>query len=222
MEITAVFVMLLAIIFVLFAVCTSYFFIYKHHINKVLAEPQKKHRKLMPPYQVLLVLVLAAAVVGVSWLITILPRFDRIATVGEIEEDVRSFQHIRSDWEIEVAMNDRLAAVIAYDEKREEHTFSIYENDGNGKPNYVFRYGGKSTSIERGVRVFQLKGATAFLSMNALHIAAIECHDGARYEIDPNMPFALVIPNGGFAVYDSNGKALDITQDTWYELTKPE
>ncbi len=222
MEITYVLLMLLVGAFVLLAICTTYLFIYKRHINKVLVEPQKKHFKMIPPYKIMLVLILIVAIIGTSFIITILPSLDRISTVSEIEKDVRSFQGISNDWDIEIAMNDRVAAVIAYDEQMDAHIFSIYENDCKGKTNYVFRYGGKSTSIERSVRVFKFEGATAFISMNALRIAAIECHDGKRYEIDPNMPFALVVPNGGFDIYDSNGNSIDLTQDGWYELTEPE
>lgn len=221
MDISYVFLMLFAGAFVLLAICTIYFFIYKHHINRILVEPQKKHMKMIPPYKILFALIVVFAVIGTSSIITILPNFDRISTVSEIEEDVRSFQGISNDWDIEIALNDRVAAVIAYDEQMEEHTFSVYENDGKEKINYVFRYGGKSTSIERSVRVFKFEGATAFISMNDLHIAAIECHDGERYEIDPNMPFVVVIPNGGFNIYDSNGNSIDLTQDEWYELTEP-
>ena len=97
---------------------------------------------------------------------------------------------------------------------------SIYKSDGNANTNYVFRYGGKFTSIGRSVRVFKFEGTTALVSMNALHTAAIECYDGERYEIDPSMPFALVIPNGSYDVYDNSGKLINLTQGWWYELTE--
>lgn len=196
--------------------------IYKKHINKVLIEPDKKHIKLVPPYKVLLVLIIVFAIVVTSFAVTLIPNTEHLSTVNDIEEDVRSFQKISDDWNIEIAMNERIAAVIAYDNQESEHTFSIYENKGSTKTNYVFRYGGKSTSIERGIRVFRFEGTTALISMNILHIAAIECHDGERYEVDPNTPFVLVIPSGGFDVYDENGNLIDITQAGWYELTEPQ
>ena len=196
--------------------------IYKKHINKVLIEPDKKHIKLVPPYKVLLVLIIVFAIVVTSFAVTLIPNTEHLSTVNDIEEDVRSFQKISDDWNIEIAMNERIAAVIAYDNQESEHTFSIYENKDSTKTNYVFRYGGKSTSIERGIRVFKFEGTTTLISMNILHIAAVECHDGERYEIDPNNPFVLVIPSGGFDVYDENGKLIDITQADWYELTEPQ
>ena len=220
MDISSIFLMLFAAVCVICLVCVGYLFVYKKHINKVLIEPDKKHIKLVPPYKVLLVLVILLAVVGTSYAVTIIPNMEQLSTVNDIEDDVRSFQKISDDWNVEIAMNDRIAAVIAYDNQESKHTFSIYENKGNKNANYMFRYGGKSTSIERGIRVFKFEGTTALISMNALRIAAIECHDGNRYEVDPNTPFVLVIPSGGFDVYDENGKLIDITQVDWYEQTE--
>ena len=222
MDISYILLLLFAAVCVFFLVCIGYLLIYKKHINKVLIEPDKKHIKLVPPYKVLLVLIIVFAIVVTSFAVTLIPNTEHLSTVNDIEEDVRSFQKISDDWNIEIAMNERIAAVIAYDNQESEHTFSIYENKGSTKTNYVFRYGGKSTSIERGIRVFKFEGTTALISMNILHIAAVECHDGERYEIDPNNPFVLVIPSGGFDVYDENGKLIDITQAGWYELTEPQ
>ena len=220
MDISYILLLLFAAVCVFFLVCIGYLLIYKKHINKVLIEPDKKHIKLVPPYKVLLVLIIVFAIVVTSFAVTLIPNTEHLSTVNDIEEDVRSFQKISDDWNIEIAMNERIAAVIAYDNQESEHTFSIYENKGSTKTNYVFRYGGKSTSIERGIRVFKFEGTTALISMNILHIAAVECHDGERYEIDPNNPFVLVIPSGGFDVYDENGKLIDITQVDWYEQTE--
>ena len=222
MDISYILLLLFAAVCVFFLVCIGYLLIYKKHINKVLIEPDKKHIKLVPPYKVLLVLIIVFAIVVTSFAVTLIPNTEHLSTVNDIEEDVRSFQKISDDWNIEIAMNERIAAVIAYDNQESEHTFSIYENKGSTKTNYVFRYGGKSTSIERGIRVFKFEGTTALISMNILHIAAVECHDGERYEIDPNNPFVLVIPSGGFDVYDENGDLIDITQAGWYELTEPQ
>lgn len=222
MDISYILLLLFAAVCVFFLVCIGYLLIYKKHINKVLIEPDKKHIKLVPPYKVLLVLIIVFAIVVTSFAVTLIPNTEHLSTVNDIEEDVRSFQKISDDWNIEIAMNERIAAVIAYDNQESEHTFSIYENKDSTKTNYVFRYGGKSTSSERGIRVFKFEGTTALISMNILHIAAVECHDGERYEIDPNNPFVLVIPSGGFDVYDENGKLIDITQADWYELTEPQ
>lgn len=220
MNISYVLLKLLAGVFVLLVICAIYFFIYKHHINKVLVKPQKKHIRMIPPYTILVALIIVFAALGTFFIITILPSLHRISTVSDIEKAVRGSQRINSDWNVEVAMNDRVAAAIAYNDQISDHSFSIYKSDGKAKANYVFRYGGKSSSIKHSVRVFKFEGTTVLISMNALHIAAIECHDGERHEIDPNTPFVLVIPSGGFDVYDNSGKLIDLTQVSWYELTE--
>ena len=148
MDISYILLLLFAAVCVFFLVCIGYLLIYKKHINKVLIEPDKKHIKLVPPYKVLLVLIIVFAIVVTSFAVTLIPNTEHLSTVNDIEEDVRSFQKISDDWNIEIAMNERIAAVIAYDNQESEHTFSIYENKGSTKTNYVFRYGGKSTSIE--------------------------------------------------------------------------
>ena len=222
MDISYILLLLFAGVFVLLVGCTIYFFIYKHHINKVLVAPQKKHIKMIPPYKILIVCIILFVSIGLSFILTLLPGSNGVSTVNEIEKDVRSSQKISDDWNVEIATSNQIAAVIAYDDQKSDHAFSIYESDSGTKINYKFRYGGKSTSIERSVRVFRLDGATALISMNTLHIAAIECHDGERFEVDPNTPFVLIIPGGGFDVYDGNGNLIDITQDGWYELTELE
>lgn len=221
MDISYILLILFAALFVFLFICMGYLFLYKRHINKVLIEPEKKHIKMVPPYKVLLVLIIVFAIVAASFAATIISNVKRLSTVNDIENDVRSVQNISSDWNMEIAMNDRIAAVIAYDDQRSEHIFSIYISNSKTRTDYVFRYGGKATSIERSIRVFKFEGSTAFISMNTLHISAIECHDGERYEVDPNAPFVLVIPNGGFDIYDDNGNLIDLTQDWWYELTEP-
>ncbi len=220
MELTYILLALLSGILGLLLLNTAYFFIYKHHINKALRDPQKKRMKLMPPYIFFIVLIIMITAISAVSLLHVLPSFDNISTVDEIEKDIRSSQKLSSEWTIDVATSDKLAAVIAYDRQKEEHSFAIYKNNSHTNVNYVFRYGGKSTSIERGVRVFKFEGAVAFVSMNALHIAAIECSDGERYEIDPSMPFVLIIPDGSFQIYDSSGDIIDITQAQWYEQTR--
>lgn len=221
MNISYILLIGLATVCGIFLICTLYFFIYKRHINKILVEPEKKHLKLIPPYKVLLVLLIILAITGTSFVVTILPNMERLSTVSDIERDVRDDQKIAQDWNIEIAMDSKLAVVIAFDNQNSDHTFAIYENSsGNSNANFVFRYGGKSTSIERSVRVFTFENTIALVSMNTLHIAAIECHDGERYEVDANSPFAIVIPSGGFDVYDNNGKLISLAQDEWYEVSE--
>lgn len=77
----------------------------------------------------------------------------------------------------------------------------------------AFRYGGHTTSVERSVSIYKFDGTLVLISMNSLHIEKIECHDGDTYETDPNRPFALILPSGGFDVYDNEGNLIDLEQD---------
>lgn len=90
---------------------------------------------------------------------------------------------------------------------------------GGARADYEFRYGGVSSSIEHGVRVFSLGTSSALLSMNAQHIAAIVCHDGQSFELDPDRPFVLLLPTGGFDAYDSAGQLIELDADGWHEQT---
>ena len=130
---------------------------------------------------------------------------------------MRASLGLGESWQTEAAADGRIAAVLAYDGESGEHAFAIYEGTG-GK--YAFRVGGKSSSIQRSVRAFEAGGATALLSMNAPGIAAVVCHGGPRYELDPGRPFVLVIPSGGFDLYDSAGDPVDLARDRWYESTE--
>lgn len=198
----------------------GYILIYKRHINRVLSEPEKQHRKMLPPHQVLLGLFFVLAVGGTAVAVALIPNGERIASAGDIERVMRNGQRLDDDWTFEIAMDERIAAALAYDSRKEEHTFSVYFNENSAKPDYQFRVGGKFTSLERSVRGFEFEGRFVFLSMNALQIAVIQCHDGSRYMVDPDMPFALIIPSGGVDVYDADGNELDITQDWWFQLSE--
>lgn len=220
MEITYILLLLLAVVVGLFILSVIYFQIYKHHINKVLVEPAKKHIRMTPPYKMIMAFVIILIGIVIALAATIMPSLNRITTASEIEKYTRNFQAVSEDWDIEIAMNNNLAAALAYDVESGKHTFSIYENKNETFTNYVFRYGGKSTSIERSVRVFIFDNSIALLSMNELHISKIECHDGETYELNPNEPFALVMPNDGFDVYGADGNKIDLKQAEWYEQTE--
>ena len=88
MDISFIFLSLLAVLCVLSLICAVYFFLYKRHINKALAAPETKHMKLVPPYKILVALVLAFIIVGVCFAITMLPSMKRLSTVSDIEKDI--------------------------------------------------------------------------------------------------------------------------------------
>lgn len=218
MELKAVILTLLAAVLVILGVCAGYFHVYKRHINRALAQPDKKLLRLAPPRAVLIVLAAAFVLLCLTLIVAGLMGQRRLSTLADIEADVGLAQ----GWEMESAMNESAAAVLCFDAERGEHSFYVYENAGGKAGDYVFRYGGSSTSIERCVRAFSFGGTTALISMNALHIAVIESHGGGRYELDTERPFVLVIPGGGFDAYDSAGQLLNLEQEQWYEATDAE
>lgn len=218
MEIKAVILILLAAMLTLLAACAGYYYAYKRHINRALAQPGKKRLRLAPPRAVFILLTAAFALLCLTLIVSGLRGQGRLATLGDIEADIG----LPQGWEVESAMDERAAAVLCFDAEEGGHSFYVYENTGGKSADYVFRYGGSSTSIERGLRAFSFGGATVLISMNALHIAAIESHGGGRYELDPARPFVLVIPGGGFDAYDSAGAPLDLEQEQWFETTDAE
>lgn len=218
MELKVIILSLLAAALVILAVCAVYFHVYKRHINRALAQQDKKLLRLAPPRTVLVVFSTVFVLLCLTLIAAGLMGQGRLSTLSDVEADVGLTQ----GWEMESAMDERAAAVLCFDAGDGGHSFYVYENVGGNAADYVFRYGGSSTSIERGLRAFSFGGSTVLISMNALHIAAIESHGGGRYELDPDGPFVLVIPGGGFDAYDSAGALLDLGQAQWFETTDAE
>lgn len=219
MDITYIILGFAAIALLLLVGGAIYFYLYKRNINKALTEKNKAHIRMVPPYKVMTGIIILLIIVAGILILGKWQSFDALTTASDIEEHAREFQDISNDWDIEIEMTDTIAAVLAYNDDKSDHVFAIYESANKSAVDYKFRHGGSSTSIERSVRVFKYDGAIALVSMNALHITKIECHDGASYEIDPNTPFVLIIQSGGFDVYGADGSKIDLEQDWWYELT---
>ncbi|MGM9661516.1 MAG: hypothetical protein ACI3WR_00290 [Oscillospiraceae bacterium] len=214
MDISVVVCTVLAAIAILVLIAAGYLRLYTRAINRALVTKGRKPPRMIPPYKV--VAALAAALVIAAALC--LSGMNRITTARDMEESLRKSQTIREDWNIEIAMSDSFAAALAYDDGLTDHSFAVYRNTGRLFENYQFRYGGHTVSVEQSVSVYKYDGMLALLSMNALHIARIQCHDGETYEIDPDSPFVLILPDGGFDAYDSAGKLIDLEQDRWYEV----
>lgn len=214
---SSVFAFPIAVLLLLILVAAGYFLLYTSHINRALTAKGRGHLHMLPPYRVVMALgviaVICAATLGASGL----SGLSRIATAHDVEEDLRESRTVEEDWNVEIAMSDGFAAAIAYDDERSDHSFAIYRNAGDVFTAYTFRYGGHTTSVERGVSVYRFDDTLILLSMNAPHIERIVCHDGDTWEIDPGRPFVLILPSGGFDAYDSAGERIDLAQDWWYE-----
>lgn len=208
----------IAIVILLTIIAAGYFLLYTSNINKALVTKGHKHLHMIPPYKMVIALIILFIVVVAVLVAIYLPGMSRITNAHDIEEHLREFQAVNDEWNVEVAMSDNYAAVIAYDDEQTDHAFAIYRNTSEAFTNFVFRAGGHTTSVEKSVSVYKFDGTLALVSMNTLHIAKIECHDGDTYETDPNHPFVLILPSGGFNIYDNEGNLIDLEQDWWYEI----
>ena len=200
--------------------CVIYLLIYKKHINKILNHNSIKHRHLPAPYLIVGCLGLVCVIV-LTTLISAGTGFisNKLKDENDIAEHAQEFQKIDSDFTIEVDSASAMAGVLAYDADHHQPIFSIYLNENNNNPNYKFRIGGKSTAVEQCVRVFKYRDEITIISMNNDHIAKIECHDVNSFDLDPNQPFVLTIPNGTISFYNVDGEEIDIAQGEWYEET---
>lgn len=213
----SVFALPIALLLIVSGIALGYFLLYTGHINRALETKGRRHLHMLPPYRVVTALAALAVVCIVTLGVLCLPGMSRITTARDVEEDLLASQTVGEDWSVEVAMSDGFAAVLAYDDARSGHQFAIYRNESDILTNYVFRYGGRTTSVERSVSVYRFDDTLILLSMNALHIETIACHGGGTYETDPDRPFVLILPGGGFDAYDAEGERIDLAQDWWYE-----
>ncbi len=131
---------------------------------------------------------------------------------NDIESDARKSQRISSAWSVSKSTNDKMCAMIFYDETLEDHVFSVYLNHDGLSFGYFFSIGGSDVLIDKGIHEFdQGEYGCAILSMNTDRVAKVEIDNGIeskQIELDPARPFAVTIPaNSGAAVlYDENGR----------------
>jgi hypothetical protein len=126
-----------------------------------------------------------------------------------IEQRARSSQKIAEDWLVSDDASDSMAALIFYPEDGDDHVFSIYVNRSGVSFGYFFCGGG---SLGDALMEYTVEGISdrAFLSQNKQHVARLEIDDGSTVEvreIDPEKPFALVLPAdaGSVTFYDVDG-----------------
>lgn len=174
-----------------------------------------------PPHRVLFGLAAVVAMVGVCLIVLGLQGERPLTAERDIAADLRKNPGVTESWEVEADMGGNLAAGIAFCRETGDYSFGVYIQKGE-KPGFVFRYGGQATSIKESVRAFVYGDEIALISMNALQVAQVRSASGERFYVEPGEPFALVIPGGGFEVYDAQGNPIPVTQDPWYEVTEIE
>ena len=201
MEITSILLGAAGLGLGLLAVAWGYYWVYSRRINRALNGKRRK-RPLVPPFVVGLALLL---VFGVGTACIVLSQDGGLRTAEDVIDAMAEKGGEEADWQVEFAQGEGMAAALAYGE--EDSSFAVYRYDGS----FRFRYGGgRSSSIEKGLRVFELGGEQALLSRNAPGIARIESHGGESYAVNPDQPFVLVIPSGGFTLYDSEGEPIHL------------
>lgn len=213
----SVFTVPIVLLLLISGMALGYFRLYTGYINRTLAEKGRRHRHMIPPCWVVRALAVLFIVCVIVLGAVYLPGMSRLTTARDMEEDMRGSQRVDDDWNVEIAMSDDFAALIAYDDEQSDHTFAVYRNDSDTFTDYKFRYGGHITSVERSVCACRFDGALILLSMNVPGIEKVECYDGETYKIDPDRPFVLILPDSGFDAYDAGGNRIDLTQDPWYE-----
>lgn len=237
MDLTFIIAVGFAAVLFLTDVVLLYLHFYKRHINKILQKDQAKQKKMMPPHRLLpwalalLVVIMVAAVV-------LDMEFDlsqsRLTTKEEILENARIGYE---DTQSQIAMSADVAAVLSYSEDLSESEFRVYINKNSNRPNYIFRCGGDLTAIQRAAYLMEYKGTFILFSCNTCRISEIRCENGTTYRVDPDLPFVLVIPDGGsllsygagesayhgytgISVLDEKGNTIDLTQLQWFEMRK--
>ena len=216
MEFPIFFVVVFLFAALLAAVILVYLQIYKRNINRVVQSGGGQPVKMPAPYKVAVGFVIGFLVVALV-IVLALKESGRITTPEELIRDAQGEQTLAEDWDVTVSMDGCLAAVLLYNEDKTDHTFKVYRDKGGSRTDYVFVHGGSSSSVEQSAWAYKYGGMRAIISMNTMGIAGISCHDGAEYTIDPNAPFALVIPDGNFDALDTDGEQIDLDGEWWFE-----
>jgi len=120
-------------------------------------------------------------------------------SADKVESDARKGQKISDSWNVVMASNERIIAMLFYNEAHDDHTFSIYANNPGFSFGYHFRAGGSSSEIELSVfsRPYDVSDEVVMLSMNNIGVARIDYFDDEaiiNIDIDPAKPFAIIVP----------------------------
>lgn len=127
----------------------------------------------------------------------------------KLEQDARKSQKVPSSWPVSIECKDNLAALLFYDEAGGDHIFSIYAVHPGISFGYFYRAGGNADA--EGVNAWDYgENGVALISMNRPRIARMEVDNGKElrtYQIDPERPFARVLPPdcGKVTLYDEAG-----------------
>lgn len=159
-----------------------------------------------------IIIILVVLLVISSW--HLLSRNNDRVDKNTMEEDARESQSVPDNWSVQKDTNSNIGALLFYDKKKNQHIFSIYLNEEESRYGYSFNRGGGDGEIEDAIAIFDFEQkGKALLSMNSQKIKRIELGNGQdrkRISINPEKPFAIVIPDksGKVTLYDINNEII--------------
>lgn len=139
-----------------------------------------------------------------------------------LEDTARKDGNIADDWVMESDKTGQIAAMLFYPEDGDgtEMRFSIYINPRGLSFGYFFTYGGISNEIEEGISCYEADEISyrAFLSMNRVRVARAVYGSGnsaQTVELNPDKPFALVLPSdeGAVTFYNDQDEKIEDIYD---------
>lgn len=141
-------------------------------------------------------LVICVIIITVCMLYALLTSNSIGVSKSYLEKDARKSQHIPDTWEVSKMVTDNIGAMIFYNKEKSDAICSIYLNHKGMSFGYFFNLGG---SLGDGIEGIEYKEyGMVIVSMNEEHVWKIELDDGNKIEtinVEPNSPFAVVIPN---------------------------
>lgn len=139
-----------------------------------------------------------------------------------IEREALISQKIPTDWEVCKDETGSLVSMLFYDNKIENHIFSIYVNRKGLSFGYFFREGGSLGGMLDNIVEFNIEGFNEkiYMSTNKNEVCKIELNDGSTIkviDIDSTKPFTVILPTnlGTVTIYDVNG---NIVESMFYKL----
>jgi hypothetical protein len=135
---------------------------------------------------------------------------------SNLEQDARTSQQIASAWEAAKSVDDELGALLFYDQAFDKHVYSLYVKHDGLYLGYFFISGGADPMIQDSVRKFNCstKGS-ALISMNKDKVKRIEFDNGnevTKIDLDPDKPFAVVIPfsSGSVKLHNTDNELVPV------------
>lgn len=135
---------------------------------------------------------------------------------SRLEKDARVSQKIDDSWLNIGEKNNKMGALLFYDEALEEHTFSIYLNRPGISYGYFFSHGGSSSTIDSGIKGYSYGAyGMVLMSMNTKKVSQIKLENEESLEIvklDPSKPFVLLVPEAieKVSLFDTQGRDVPI------------